>query len=590
MIRFAAYVVLRCASFGALFTPASSAQDPSPSRPDAPPPAARPSIVLFTLDTTRADHLGSYGCAAAKTPRLDALAKSAVRFERARTTCPITLPAHSSMMTGLEPFRHGVRDNAGFRLDEVHATLAELLRAAGYETAGFVASTVLGRGSGIAQGFDVFEEPKRGTAAEMIYPSIRAPEVNAQVRAWLARREPTRPFFLWVHYYDPHAPYEPAPEFAAGAATPYDGEISAVDAAVGELEDALADVDRAGRLLTIVTADHGEGLGFRGEATHSIYLYEPLVRVPLLVKWPGGPAGAVRADAVSVVDVYSTVLEAAGVASPLAPDGVSLSKPGAGDRHVYCESLDPWINHGWSPFFAWAGRDLEYLHSTAPELYAATPDHLEGKDLAAERPDDVARLAAGLRKFVEERAALGPALAAARVALTQERRVELAQLGYVGVDAGDVALPEPFALDPKLPRATPERLERFARATTPRKDLTLAAAIAEMQAILADEPEEIAVLDCLGRALILAKRGRDGTKVLQQLLRLRSNHADAWSNLGACHQLEKEFDAAIACYQRSLELDPNGPGALTNLAACLKKVGRNDEAAAIRARLEAQKR
>jgi Flp pilus assembly protein TadD len=153
-----------------------------------------------------------------------------------------------------------------------------------------------------------------------------------------------------------------------------------------------------------------------------------------------------------------------------------------------------------------------------------------------------------------------------------------------------VALPEPFALDPKLPRATSERLERFARATTPRKDSTLAAAIAEMQAILADEPGEIAVLDCLGRALILAKRGRDGTKVLQQLLRLRPNHADAWSNLGACHQLEKEFDAAIACYQRSLELDPNGPGALTNLAACLQKVGRKDEAAAIRARLDAQKR
>ena len=589
LTRFAARLFVPIASIGGALASPAHAQDPAPARPDA-PPAARPSIVLFTLDTTRADHLGSYGCAAAKTPRLDALAKSAVRFESARTTCPITLPAHSSMMTGLAPFRHGVRDNAGFRLDEANATLAELLHASGYATAGFVASTVLGRGSGIAQGFDVFEEPRRGTAAEMIYPSIRAPEVNARVRAWLARRDAARPFFLWVHYYDPHAPYEPPPEFAAGAATPYDGEISAVDAAVGEILDALAEVDRELRLLTIVTADHGEGLGFRGEATHSIYLYEPLVRVPLLVKWPDGPAGEVRADSVSVVDVFPTVLEAAGVATPLAPDGVSLSKPGAGDRHVYCESLDPWLNHGWSPLLSWAGRDLEYLHSTAPELYAATPDHLEGQDLAAARPDDVARLAAGLKGFVEERAALGPALADSRVALSTARRTELAQLGYVGVDAGDVTLPDPFALDPKLPRATPEHLERFTRATTPRKDLTLEASIAEMQAILADEPGEIAVLDGLGRALILAKRGRDGAKVLQQLLRLRPNHADAWSNLGACHQLEKEFEAAIACYQRSLELDPNGPGALTNLAACLKKVGRNDEAAAIRKRLEAQRK
>jgi tetratricopeptide (TPR) repeat protein len=298
----------------------------------------------------------------------------------------------------------------------------------------------------------------------------------------------------------------------------------------------------------------------------------------------------VRADAVSGVDVFPTVLEAAGVAAPLAQDGVSLAKPGAADRHVYSESLDPWLNHGWSPLFEWAGRDLEYVHSTTPELYAATPDHLEGQDLAAARPDDVARLAGELKKFVEERAALGPALAASRVALTPERRAELAQLGYVGVDAGDVVLPEPFALDARLARATPERLERFTRATTPRKDLTLEASIAEMQAILADEPGEIAVLDGLGRALILAKRGRDGAKVLQQLLRLRPNHADAWSNLGACHQLEKEFDAAIACYQRSLELDPNGPGALTNLAACLRKVGRTDEADAIRKRLEAQRK
>ena len=577
-------------------------RSPSPeSAPTAGAPAAAdpPSIVLFTLDTTRADHLGCYGFAKARTPRLDELAAAGTRFSLARTTCPLTLPAHSSILTGLEPFRHGVRDNAGYRLSAGNATLAELLSAAGYETAGFVAAVVLGRASGIAQGFATFEEPRRGNVPERVYPSIRATDVNAWVFEWLAARDRSKPFFLWIHYYDAHSPYEPSSQYAMGAASPYDGEISAEDAAVGEVLDRLADERDAGRLLTIVTSDHGEGLGFRGEETHAIYVYEPLVHVPLIVRWPakggggnGGAAraGAVRNDPVSVVDVFPTVLEAAGVTAPLQSDGVGLARAPLPGRRIYSESLHPWLNHGWSPLYALSGAGLKYIHSTQPELYAIAPGAVEGEDLVEKRPADVAELRGELQTFLREHTELGTADGDGRVEIDSARQAALMRMGYFGVDSRGIPLPDPFALDDNLVRATPERLERYTKATTPGLGFTLPQAIAELQKIVAEEPSEIAVLDCLGRLLVETKRTQEAHAPLERLLKLRPGHADGWGNLGACHQIEGSYDKAIECYKTALDLDPTSPGPLVNLAIVLDHLGRKEEAAEVRKTIEAQKK
>jgi arylsulfatase A-like enzyme len=576
----------------------------SPSPASVRPAAAAadaPSIVLFTLDTTRADHLGCYGFEKARTPRLDELAHEGVRFAMARTTCPLTLPAHSSILTGLVPFRHGVRDNAGYRLADANTTLAELLGAAGYETAGFVAAVVLGRASGIAQGFTTFEEPRRGNVPERVYPSVRATEVNAKVFAWLAARDRSKPFFLWIHYYDAHSPYEPLPQFAANAASPYDGEISAEDAALGEVLDRLADVRDAGRLLTIVTADHGEGLGFRGEQTHAIYVYEPLVHVPLLVRWPAkaggggnggggsGPlVGAVRPDPVSVVDIFPTVLDAAGVAAPLPSDGVSLARAPDPGRRVYSESLHPWLNHGWSPLFALASAKLKYVHSTQPELYTVAPDVVEGDDLIGTRPDDVVELRGELQTFLREHTELGNPGGDGRVELDSARQAELRRIGYVGVDSRGIPLPDPFALDPDLVRATPERLERYTKATTPGMGFTMGQAIDELKHIVAEEPSEIAVLDCLGRLLVETKRTKEAHAPLERLLKLRPGHADGWGNLGACHQIEGDYEKAIECYRTALDLDPTSPGPLKNLYDILVHLHRDGEAAELKKRMDEQ--
>jgi hypothetical protein len=560
------------------------------SRQAAPRPAspARPSIVLFTLDTTRADHLGCYGFAAARTPSIDALARESVRFTDAHATCPITLPSHASMLTGLYPFRHGVRENTSFALPDAADTVAEELARAGYETAAFVASVVLAGSTGIGQGFETFAEPRRGARPDRFFPSIRASEVNAKVKRWWEQRDPSRPFFLWVHYYDPHAPYEPPPEFAAGSASPYDGEISAADAAVGEVLALLASRRHDGRLLTIVTADHGESLGFRGEPTHEIFVYEPVVRVPLLVRWPdGAAAGSVRDDVVSLVDLAPTILAAAGAALPAGLDGVDLRLPPAEPRAVYAESWYPWLALGWSPSFALITPDRKYIHSVRDELYVRAPGAVEGEDRAGGHPDEVAALAKGLRLFVEEHLQRG-ALPDARVSLGGERLEQLKKLGYVTVARQGAELGDPFALDPMLPLADEARLRRFYAATTPDARVPVERQIAGLRRILADEPRNFVVVDCLARLLLDQRRPDEAAAVLAKLLELAPTYADGWANLGAAHQQKRELAPAIRCYRQALELDPASPAALANLAACLTATGETAEAERIRARLKAQ--
>jgi arylsulfatase A-like enzyme len=564
-----------------------SAAPRAAAKPGAAAPAG-PSIVLFTLDTTRADHLGCYGSTAAKTPVLDALAKESVRFTEAHATCPITLPSHASMLTGLYPFRHGVRENTSFALPAGADTLAEELALAGYETAGFVASVVLARASGIAQGFATFEEPRRGARPDRFFPSIRAGEVNAKVKRWWQQRDPARPFFLWVHYYDPHAPYEPPPAFAAGAATPYDGEISAVDAALGEVLALLAPVQRAKQLLTIVAADHGESLGFRGEPTHEIFVYEPVVRVPLLVRWPdGAAAGSVRDDVVSLVDVTPTALAAVGLKVGQELDGLDLRAPPAERRAVYAESWYPWLAFGWSPNFALVTPDRKYVHSARPELYAHAPGAVEAEDRAAAHPDEVAALAKALRLFVAEHLQRG-ALEHARATLGSDKLEQLRKLGYATVAENAAELGDPFALDPKLPVADEARIRRFYAATTPNARVTAEQQIAALRQIVADEPRNVAALDCLSRLLLDTHQPADALEVLTKLIGLAPANCDAWANLGAAHQQRRELTEAIRCYRQALEFDGAAPAPLANLAACLAATGHADEAAELRARLKAQ--
>ena len=320
-------------------------------------PQAPKNLLLVSIDTLRADHLGCFGYAAAQTPRLDALARSGLRFARATTVMPLTLPAHASLLTGTFPAWHGVRDNGGFYLDDDQVTLAETLRDKGFRTGGFVSSFVLDHRWGIAQGFerffDDFDLEKFGDAPGMDVIQRPGSETVDQALSWLsADRE--RPFFAWVHLYDPHTPYE-APEpfrsrFPATMIGAYDAEIATTDAQLGRLLDALELEGRLDDTLVVVTGDHGEMLGEHGEQTHGFFIYDAATHIPVIVSGPGVPAREVP-DQIRIVDLMPTALELLKIATPEQVQGVSLM-PLARGEHLslvaQSESWYPRYHYGWS--------------------------------------------------------------------------------------------------------------------------------------------------------------------------------------------------------------------------------------------------
>jgi arylsulfatase A-like enzyme len=313
--------------------------------------AISPSVVLITLDTTRADHLGAYGDRRARTPNIDRLASEGVLFERAVTPAPTTLPAHASILTGLYPFAHGVRNNGAFSLGGGVPTLATVLHDAGYRTAAFVSAFVLDRRYGLARGFDVYDDrleiERRGDATA------------GAAAAWLSQtaREPT-PFLLWVHLYDPHDPYDPPAALRqAFADRPYDGEIAAADEAVGVVLDRLSALGLAASTIVAVVGDHGESLGEHGEATHGMFVYESAVRVPMILRWPRKVAAGMRIrPLVRTVDLAPTLLEQAGRSGLPNAHGKSLAVmidnprglDAVGPDSAYSETYFPRMFMNWS--------------------------------------------------------------------------------------------------------------------------------------------------------------------------------------------------------------------------------------------------
>src|SRR5262245_49852554 len=272
------------------------------------------SILLVTLDTTRADRIGCYGRADAGTPALDALAARGARFERAYTTAPITLPAHASLLTGSTPPHHGLRDNGLAALDESAETLAETCARAGRRTAATVSAFPLARSFGLAQGFELYDDEFGNSAtAPGAMRQRNGDETVRAARAWLAALAPDEAFFLWVHLFDAHEPYQAPAEFAQRfPGDPYQAEVAFADSSLGELCAALATLGRAEDTVVCVAADHGEGLGEHGEDTHALLLYDSTVHVPLVFAGPG-VAPRVVAEPVSVADAAATLVELAGI-------------------------------------------------------------------------------------------------------------------------------------------------------------------------------------------------------------------------------------------------------------------------------------
>jgi len=407
-------------------------------------------IVLVTIDTLRADRVGAYGDLGAHTPHLDELAERGVRFDQAIAPTPVTLPSHTSLMTGLQPPAHGVRHNSVFSLDEEVPVLAGRMGEAGYATAAFVAAFVLDARFGLARGFDTYDDEtgqRLASKSPFSFAERRGDAVVDAALRWL--EEAPERFFLWVHLYDPHADYDPpASHRRRAGGDAYGGEISFADEQVGRLLRGITRRFGAGDLVVTVTSDHGESLGEHQEATHSYTLYDATQRVPLLLAGAGLPAGRVVEEQVRLVDVAPTLLELAG-APPLEGgaattaesrgtseaariDGRSLLPllgGGTDERVAYVETLATQLDMDWSPLLGVRTRQHKYIRAPQPELYDLREDPGETRNLALVQPERVRELDALVDEALE-----GALPLAASVELDDAERARLESLGYVVPD------------------------------------------------------------------------------------------------------------------------------------------------------------
>jgi choline-sulfatase len=365
-------------------------------------------LLLITVDTLRADRVGGSHSGPVPAPTLEGLGRAGAVFLDATAHAPLTLPSHASILTGRYPLSHGVHDNGGAALPESIPTLASVLHGAGYHTAAFVSSFVLRGTTGLARGFDVYDDRFEGAGRTHLTASSlerRGPEVAREAVRWIANAP--RPFFLWVHFYDPHAPYDPPPAFAAKfPGQPYDGEVAASDFGASMVLDALTPGRRAETII-IATGDHGESLGEHGESEHGILLYDATLHVPLVMQGPGVPTGVTVRQQVRHVDLLPTIAELLGVKAPAPLDGVSLVpllKGSDRDRSEgpvsYAESRFGELHFGWSPIRSVRDGAWKYIDAPTPELYQLPLDPRERDNRRDARESTASALSKVLAQMV----------------------------------------------------------------------------------------------------------------------------------------------------------------------------------------------
>ena len=499
----------------------------------------RSNILLVTLDTTRADYLGCYGRQVADTPVLDSLASGGVRFSRAFSPVPLTLPAHASMMTGLFPWEHEVRDNGLYRLGEDTPLLAELLAEAGYWCAAVIGAHPLVAQYGLSRGFQVYDDDLRSSVNPFDYPERPAFEVTSRALAALQSCPSGRPLFLWVHYFDPHAPYGKP----RGALSGYDVEVARVDQELGRLLTGLP----KGRWAVLAVGDHGEGLGEHTEATHGDYLYRTTLQVPLIAFGHGWGHGEVRDDAVSLVDVFPTVLAMAGRASP--PNSGRDLRRRQVSRPVAAETIHPLVRYGWPPLRSVEYRGWKLIQGERMELFRTEKDPKEEEELSRAYPDTLAALRALLPPLpsVGQTAPLGP-----------RDREALSALGYFP-DAGSSIPPRDELL---------EMLEQGNRLVTEKR---WEDAYEHFSAVATRDPGNLWARMGVGTCVAAVGDLAAADSVFRSLLDTHPLYLPALQNLAMVRLMLGDDAEAVRLHTAVLEIMPSDMTSLEALAVCLRQ-------------------
>jgi arylsulfatase A-like enzyme/tetratricopeptide (TPR) repeat protein len=531
------------------------------------PPARPRVIVLVTIDTLRADRLGSYGSPRKLTPALDRLAAESVRFEAAVAQVPLTLPSHATILTGLRPPSHGVRTNDGFRLPADVPTLAESLLRAGYRTAAFIGALPLRRSTGIARGFEQYDDGFLATRNER-----PANEVVAAAAAWIGEHRQEQ-LFVWLHLFDPHTPYEAPPEHATRHPTsPYDAEVEYTDRATGRFFDTLRELGAYDDAFIIVVSDHGESLGEHGERTHGTFLYDATIRIPLLIRMPGVSPRVVTAP-VETTDLAPTIASIARSELPR-HDGIDLTSLLAGasgdeERAAYAESSYQHVLLGWSPLRAIRTARWKFVEAPRSELYDLVQDPGETTNLASHR----ASLAAGLSSALPRPVPAGSrASGRAAEAGREETDERLRSLGYFSGRTLDASAGS--RRDPKDHIDLWSNLEEGIELASSDP----AGARRALQRALALDPRNGLALKYLGDISYREGRYRDAADRYRAALVSGFVHPDVLLNLAAAMTRLGNPNAALAALQRGVELDPDVADAWNQLGILHASAGRSSEA------------
>jgi len=539
--------------------------------PEANPAQPPPDVVLITVDTLRADRVGG-----ALTPAINAVGTRGARFLTARTTVPLTLPAHVSLMTGAIPPVTGVRLNGAHRFDGSRPTLAQLFRDAGRDTAAFIGAFVLDRQFGLGAGFDTYDDQiARSPGATLRLEAERpASAVADRAIAWIRSRPradatPRRPYFLWVHFYDPHAPYTPpADALARAGGDAYDGEVTYADAEIGRLLRAVSDISPGHAPLIVILGDHGESLGEHGERTHGMLLYDGTLRVPLVMAGPGVVAGE-RRQPVSIVDVAPTVLRLAGLGVPGSMQGRDLFSAPADAHEVYAETLYPRIL-GWSALTSLVDGRWKVIapESAAEELYDLESDPAEKDDVSQRKPAVVQ--AAVARLGVIKNAEAAPAAAA----VSAEAQERLRALGYVGTapparPAGSGGVNPASRIAVWV--AFEDALELLNAGPAP-------AALAKLAALHAENPGAQVIATTYARALSEHGRHREALAIYRSAARQWPGDSMLFHDLAVAAQRAGLREEAARAEAAAIALDPKNGAAHNGLGLLLIESDRAEAA------------
>ncbi len=557
----------------------------TPSKPSIPSNSEDSHVVLITIDTLRADRLGCYGYGKIKTPVIDALAGEGVLFQHAYTPVPVTFPSHVSILTGMYPPFHKVRNNGNFTLDDQVVTLAEIFSDHGYQTSAFIGAYVLDSYYGLDQGFNYydgdFSEGKDNN--EKLIQEKRAEQVTNSAVRWLEKNHKP-PFFIWLHYFDPHAPYAPPSPFSEQYHQDlYDGEIAYTDHCVGEFFDKLRELGIYDKTTIILTSDHGESLGEHGELTHGVFIYDVTLRVPLIIKNGSFPISKrTVSQLVRTIDIAPSVLKMQGITYTGPMHGKSFlnliqDRPEKAERDLYCESHLPYYNHGWSPLTGLRAGNWKYIQAPKPELYNLKQDPLEKQNVIQKQKRIKNQMEEKLKKLVSSLVcseSLSPESKDEEKILPSQAQLEkLMSLGYI-VTASSKPQKGPLS-DPKDKIWLLDYLNRgfgFLLDEDPNQ------AIFEFRTLIEKDPGNLFAHLILGSTYCKKKLYDLALQEFKKVIEIDDAYMDIHSRLASIYEIKGLPEQAIEEYTLAIEKYPRCAENYNLLANIYLEMERYDEA------------